>query len=408
MQEVVWSNIGTSQAAAELGARMGFKVEDCKKTPDAKLSGFYGLGEPSHSAAAIRAAGGDAVWRDNVLKVRCNSAGQATSDKGAVQAVSSVAELPKDFDPKMASYYQGKVPPEDRAAGAATDLAPAADDNKISVYRSKNLETSRLVQLVSKLPGLSAMAAVDHPSEIVVFGPAKWHSEALKMLSQVDRCPPSVELLAIVAARANSDLAKRAFGLRLTGSTLFGGSLPTGGFTLDLGPVQAAVDALKQKDDALTLFSARGWAFEGQQVEIMDGSDVPVRTGTVTSDGVVTDSIEYRKIGHQLSVKIFGVSEGSITADVTLELSGLGATSDLGPSFNTRRTVSRIRVQSGEPVIVNLVGLDQSENRRSAGLFSVGRSRSASEAGGHLILTLWERACAPRAVAASESSQRAR
>lgn len=122
------------------------------------------------------------------------------------------------------------------------------------------------------------------------------------------------------------------------------------------GDVRAVLNALADENLLNVISSPSVMVLDNQTAEIQVGEQVPVTTGSaVTDGGVVTNSIQYKDTGVNLSVTPSVNAGGMVTMDVDQSVTDVGAINpgqDNNRSFLERRITSRVAVRSSESVVL--------------------------------------------------------
>ncbi len=131
----------------------------------------------------------------------------------------------------------------------------------------------------------------------------------------------------------------------------------------------------KLKSNAETLTNPQIRTINNKPAKILIGSRIPVQTGTVLNGSATTNTFEYRDVGIKLTVEPDIGLRNDISMKVTLEVSSLGDSIDLGtsgkqPTFNTTTAEATLSLKDGETVIVG--GLQEtSTSNNTSGVYGL-------------------------------------
>ena len=115
----------------------------------------------------------------------------------------------------------------------------------------------------------------------------------------------------------------------------------------------SAINALREKTNVKILENPTVFAMDGKEAYITVGAEVPYPgTSYTQAVGGTTTSVQYRDTGVTLFVRPRISESGSITMDVLQEVSGLGTSTSLGPTFTKSRVETTLIVKDGETVAI--------------------------------------------------------
>ncbi|MBN1571088.1 MAG: hypothetical protein JXA73_24850 [Acidobacteria bacterium] len=173
----------------------------------------------------------------------------------------------------------------------------------------------------------------------------------------------SVDLTNDLSYGVNAFLQRR--GDTSKGETLTTGSLQSGqlsantfAFIGDSRQILLQLDALRSKTKVKILEAPSVLALDGMQASINVGSEYPYPSGSYTSSaGGSTTNVGYRETGVTLLVLPRISASGSVTLDITQEVSSPGGTVPLGeggdaPSFKKSLVSTSFYVKDGETVAI--------------------------------------------------------
>ncbi|MBN2242516.1 MAG: type II secretion system secretin GspD [Acidobacteria bacterium] len=115
----------------------------------------------------------------------------------------------------------------------------------------------------------------------------------------------------------------------------------------------SAINALREKTNVKVLENPTVFAMDGKEAYITVGAEVPYPgTSYTQAVGGTTTSVQYRDTGVTLFVRPRISESGSITMDVLQEVSGVGVSTSLGPTFTKSRVETTLIVKDGETVAI--------------------------------------------------------
>jgi general secretion pathway protein D len=134
--------------------------------------------------------------------------------------------------------------------------------------------------------------------------------------------------------------------------------------------IMAALEALRLKTKVRVLESPSVLALDGQQAQIIVGAEIPYPSTSFTGAvGGSTTSVQYRDTGISLLVIPRISASGSVTLDLTQEVSAPGASVPIGegnaPSFTKTSVSTTLSVKDGETVAIAGLIRDGSDFSRS-------------------------------------------
>jgi general secretion pathway protein D len=149
-------------------------------------------------------------------------------------------------------------------------------------------------------------------------------------------------------------------GNNLTTAELTGSGLLTATTFIPIGSareIMASIQALRLKTKVKVLEAPAVLALDGQQAQIIVGSEIPYPSSSFTpSVGGSTTSVQYRDTGISLIVVPRISASGSVTMDLVQEVSAPGAPTPIGdssaPSFSKTSVSTTLTVKDGETVAI--------------------------------------------------------
>jgi len=146
------------------------------------------------------------------------------------------------------------------------------------------------------------------------------------------------------------------------GFTVEEGSMPTNtngyfGDIIKIGDlsrtslIEATVNALLATSQARTLSRPSVVVSDGEEASILVGGEVPVVT-SLSSDGAVSENVQYKNYGVQLSVTPEIKDDEKIDITLNVSVSDIGAMYGENASFTTTSTNTKILLDDGQTVII--------------------------------------------------------
>ena len=229
----------------------------------------------------------------------------------------------------------------------------------------------------SPLIGKVRIVPVHRQNAVMILAPAEYRDAVRDFIvNELDSPGRQVMISAIIAEIELTD--ELALGLRLSNSDSILGGAPvdnrlggTFGFTgqedplfenfLDLSvldvnfSINAAIQALSQKTNVRILQEPRIFTADNQEASFFQGQDVPILTGTQTTDvGTVNEQIDYQQVGVGLNVRPRITVEGDVDLEVNLEISSISGAELFGsPIFDRRETTTQVIVKNGQTIVIS-------------------------------------------------------
>lgn len=226
------------------------------------------------------------------------------------------------------------------------------------------------------------VVADEDNNALLIYATSNEYRKIEKALKKLDVSPAQIMVEAsIIEVTLNDSLA---YGLEWAfNGGLGGGDTGTGGLsntknaisaaapgfsyaiTNPAGNIKAVLNALAS-DSLLNVISTPSiMVLDNNTASIKVGSQTPVQTGsTSTSNGVVTNNIEFKDTGVDLTVTPSVNAGGMVTMDVSQMVTDVGARDEVSGqrSFQTREFETRIAIRSGESVVLGgLITENQTE-----------------------------------------------
>ena len=215
-------------------------------------------------------------------------------------------------------------------------------------------------------------------NQLVIRSTARSYSMMKAILNHLD-APARQVLIQVTAVEVNlSDsleygfeyAAEQAFG-DTEGNIGIGNSITGAATFTPAGGVSPGISALLQKagvdnefafvqavagdSDSRLLFCPQVLTMNGEEAEINIGQEVPIRSGTNTTDGTVQDNIEYRDTGVILTVSPLISADKRVTLTISTELSSIADDTIGGidsPVFNENSVSTRLIVDNKETILL--------------------------------------------------------
>jgi len=232
------------------------------------------------------------------------------------------------------------------------------------------------------------MVVDDINNSLIIQATAADYSYLSETIKKMDVLPRQ----AIIDARIfEVDLTDDlTFGVSGALQAATGGNLTTGGidtsgtltantfaFVGNARQILLALSALRAKTKVRTLEAPSVLALDGTMASIIVGSEYPYPSGSFTSAaGGSTTSVDYRDTGISLLVMPRISASGSVTLDITQEVSAPGAIITVGvgesaPSFTKTSVTTTLSVKDGETVaIAGLINTSNTISRTGVPLLS--------------------------------------
>ena len=140
---------------------------------------------------------------------------------------------------------------------------------------------------------------------------------------------------------------------------------PTGSITLLGTSGQMIIQALRTESDVDVLQQPSVMVRDRAQAIFQVGGEVPVPSGSVTSDEgtAVREVIEREETGLELTVTPRINESGMVSLEINQVIQEVGAMTDLGPEFTTRELSTEVIVPHGKTIL--LAGIIQNNRRTS-------------------------------------------
>jgi general secretion pathway protein D len=175
---------------------------------------------------------------------------------------------------------------------------------------------------------------------------------------------------AVLQGRTDGSKGEHLTGAAIDGNT---GALSANTFAFigDSRQILMNLNALRQKTKVRVLEAPSVLALDGQMARIMVGAQIPYPGSSFTTTVGSTTSVYYRDTGISLIVMPRISASGSVTLEVTQEVSSPGASTPTGPTFSVTSVETTLSVKDGETVaIAGLIRDSNSSERHGVPLLS--------------------------------------
>lgn len=230
------------------------------------------------------------------------------------------------------------------------------------VMKPRYMKAQDLAQVLSAIVPIERLKVHEATEEVLLYGQAKEHYEARKVLEELDKAPKQVRLSAKVIALQSSSLKELGINwswLPFTGhgkdntnshGAIHFGHAPNGEpFSFYY---QAKLEALESKGKAVLIAKPNMLAMNGEEAHILIGDRIPVVAESYT-DGRTTTSVRYEESGIRLTYKPHIEESGYIDATVRAEISTPTLVSELKAyRITTREAKTRVRLKEGEVLVI--------------------------------------------------------
>lgn len=239
---------------------------------------------------------------------------------------------------------------------------------KASTNSSANKQGSSSVAIEG---GVKVVADEDN-NALLIYATSKEYRKIEMALTKLDVSPAQIMIEASIIEVTLNDSLEYGLEWAFKGG-LGGGDIGTGtlgnttstslstltqGFSYTLanpaGSIQAVLNALAT-DSLLNVISTPSiMVLDNKTASIKVGTDTPVKSGSTTSNGVVSDTISFKETGVSLEVTPSVNAGGMVTMQVSQKVIDVGAidTASGQRSFLNREFNTEIAVRSGESVVL--------------------------------------------------------
>lgn len=249
-------------------------------------------------------------------------------------------------------------------AGKAVTAASEANSNSI-------IQTGQFKISVDKIQ-----------NSLLVQATPMQYRELLELVEQLDKLPPQIALDVAIAEFDISDNYTAGIAKILYDSTASDGYsktltvTPTSGSLSFSGVFDSTTidfDLIAQKTKSKILSRPYLVVQDGQSASISAGKQIPVQTGSSTTDGgTTTTTIQYTSTGVSLTVTPTINADGVVALELSQSVSSSDAgAGDLNPTITDRSLSTAVLVGNGQTAILGgLIQNNESKNGNSVPFFS--------------------------------------
>ena len=276
----------------------------------------------------------------------------------------------------LSSIFTGSAGADTGSSGKS-GVAPGLNPEKISSFATgeggaPGAAAAATRTSTSVVIGDVRVVADDQNNALLIYATGKEYRKIESALQRLDLAPTQVIIEAsIIEVTLTDDMQ---YGLEWSLDKDLGdgytgiGKLVDGlgiapivpGFSYSVidstGDINAVLNALAKNDLLNVISSPSLMVLDNQTAAIQVGDQVPIETGSTTTDGGNTiTSITYRDTGVKLDVTPSVNAGAMVTMDVEQSVTDIGPDSSVGggnPTFLERKITSRIAVRSSESVVL--------------------------------------------------------
>jgi general secretion pathway protein D len=349
-----------------------------------KLAGVNVLFDTDYKPQKINIELNDVTLREafDMVAVQSKTFWQATSTNTILVAADTPAKRKEIQATSMKAFYLRNVSTPAELQEAANTLKGILDITRIQLIPAQNAMILRgtpdQMVLAQKL-----LEDIDKPKSEVEIDIAVLSVSRSKMLTLGAVPPTSVNVNLTSPTTSTTTSVTTGSGNSATGTTSSGG-----GFTLnDLKNLNAtnivvtippySFTALAGDSNTKVLQKPQLWAVDNQKATLKVGDRIPIATGSFGASGgtqgygaLVNTQFQYIDVGVNIDITPHIHSDREVTLKMTLEISSVTGTQNIGginqPTIGQRRIDLESRLRDGE---VNLVGgiLDDTETQSLSG-----------------------------------------
>ena len=350
-----------------------------------KLAGVNVLFDTDYKPQKISIELNDVTLREafDMVAMQSKTFWQATSTNTILVAADTPTKRKEIQTTVMKTFYLRNVASAAELQEAATTLKGILDISRIQL-----------------IPGQNAMILRGTPDQMVL---------AQKLLEDIDKPKPEVEIdiavlsvsrskiltlgttppTSVTVSEVGSPGTTTSTNTGTTGTTTTTPATSTGGgitlnqlrflngtnFAISIPPI--TFTALASDSDTKVLQKPQLWALDNEKATLKVGDRIPIATGSFGSSGgtqgygaLVNTQFQYIDVGVNIDITPHIHSDSEVTLKMTLEVSSVTGTQNIGginqPTIGQRRIDLESRLRDGE---VNLVGgiLDDTETRSLSG-----------------------------------------
>ncbi|MCV6622360.1 MAG: type II secretion system secretin GspD [Cellvibrionaceae bacterium] len=266
------------------------------------------------------------------------------------------------------SSRSGVAPGLNRQSVSDSANKSGSKQNKKTSSSSKNRTGSSSISIAGDVK----VVADEDNNALLIYATSNEYRKIEKAMQKLDVSPAQIMVEAsIIEVTLNDSLE---YGLEWSFSGGLGGgdtglgalantknapAVARPGFSYSLvnatGDIKAVLNALAT-DSLLNVISTPSiMVLDNNEASIKVGNQTPVQVGSsTTSTGIVTNNIEFKDTGVDLTVTPSVNAGGMVTMDVTQKVTDVGAEDEVSGqrSFQTREFQTRIAIRSGESVVL--------------------------------------------------------
>jgi len=350
-----------------------------------KLAGVNVLFDSDYKPQKISIELNDVTLREafDMVAMQSKTFWQATSTNTILVAADTASKRKEIQSTVMKTFYLRNVASAAELQEAASTLKGILDISRIQV-----------------IPGQNAMIIRGTPDQMVL---------AQKLLEDIDKPKPEVEIdiavlsvsrsnilslgttppTSVTVSEVGSPTPTTTTNTGTTGTTTTSTTTSTGGgvtlnqlrflngtnFAVSIPPV--TFTALASDSNTKVLQKPQLWALDNEKATLKVGDRIPIATGSFGASGgtqgygaLVNTQFQYIDVGVNIDITPHIHSDSEVTLKMTLEISSVTGTQNIGginqPTIGQRRIDLESRLRDGE---VNLVGgiLDDTETQSLSG-----------------------------------------
>ena len=226
-----------------------------------------------------------------------------------------------------------------------------------ATYGLANVLPSVAIKEIStlyNLPSSTAVVADDTRHNLYVRGDQASNQQIAQALAIIDKPIPQVtyevRVLDVTPTNDQSNVGVLWGGLNSQGQPTTGSAFTT--FANRTIPINATINALIEEGKGSILAEPRISVEDGQKGSLLVGTSYPI---VITNTGLVGGTqVQFVQIGVLIAVQPTVGADGSITSDLTTTYSEITGQTPIVqyPIIGTRTATSRVRVQTGDSIVL--------------------------------------------------------
>ena len=347
-----------------------------------KLAGINVLFDTDYKSQKISIELNDVTLREalDMVAVQSKTFWQATSSNTILVAADTPAKRKEIQTTVMKAFYLRNVATPAELQEAANTLKGILDVTRVQLIPTQNAMILRgtpdQMVLAEKL-----LEDIDKPKSEVEIDIAVLSVSRSKMLTLGAVPPTSVTIT--TTSPSTTTTVTTGSGNTATGSTSSGGGISLNdlrylngtNFFITIPPY--TLTALAGDSNTKVLQKPQLWALDNEKATLKVGDRIPIATGSFGASGgtqgygaLVNTQFQYIDVGVNIDITPHIHSDREVTLKMTLEISSVTGTQNIGginqPTIGQRRIDLESRLRDGE---VNLVGgiLDDTETQSLSG-----------------------------------------